>query len=335
MESNSLDSLSKDIGESTYSSYSYRDKFARKYFCWLLRIFAMVAGFTAGLPWIETARQLSTYSVFISTMAAISVVIAFGFTSAWAFSDIVDKLTIPSHQHDDRLKQHFLCHSLGLIVTIPTIYISYRYNSKLYNVFIASMVSYGLSTAGLYQLTNVIFDTLKNNLFDKKMSRINSILSSIAFLLATMNAISVSVLSFKALQYFIISKQITIILSIGIALPLFGLDYYAMSETFFLCKRKIKEKWADMHASFILSKKPYYVYYAIPFFACLLSAFSALTDAYVVYSEVSSNILHNITILLAINMWFSKTILETYSVVLVTYNIWSIFTRKRSTLYQP
>lgn len=165
--------LAEYISRYIYKLDEVPESIKHKYFRYFVTGSTVLIGALAGIPWIETGLKLGEeVQVWLGYTAAGSVVIAYGTTSIWAFLELTDFLKpqpeeilklINHKSYCLKIYDHFSSHILGILATLPTIYISYKFNSNLFNVALATLISYCFNTVGLYQLKKIISASWKSH----------------------------------------------------------------------------------------------------------------------------------------------------------------------------
>lgn len=138
----------------------------------LMRAIAFIIGVTAGLPWMktgdETAKAMNTpdFGYLINT----GVIISYGATASWMLLCVTENFfkSVPSEVKEFKISDSARCrlskdpifHILGLITSIPAIYLGFYYNTDDAKghtyAAMAGFLAYIYSTLGLYKLSGYL-----------------------------------------------------------------------------------------------------------------------------------------------------------------------------------
>jgi len=379
-------SNSKNFFEDFFNAYLFSDdgnKLERKInkiLNFILILFIIFIGGLAGLPWVKAGLDFgkSLHCYIIGSLTALAVVVSYGATTMWIFFQLKNSIIIHKlytiklyNKRNQKLSPHFICHFFGVIATIPTLYISYILNHKIFYCIIAAITSYVFSTFGIYQILNLVikplFDTkaffnlsldrkLKyqfanfveyfpfNNIKEKQLTlenfynlfflsefflkcksevqsksiRNKKYFKRLFILYFPINdLIFQSIIVFNALNYVYIPPMLCYIFTIIIVISLFGLNLFAIN--------RMTEILYQIFISFL--KKEFFFLNWKNFFillALILSSFSALTNAYIAYVEVSESSFSFLSLVVAFSIWVPQMILQTiglYSIVKIIYRV--------------
>lgn len=122
-------------------------------------------GAASGLPWINSAYASGRGHKSLGALIVISMLVAYGTTTAWAGKNIIKSATfkIPStyeefiekNRKNRHIAEHLLLHILGALTVIPSAYIAFVFNDNRYIYLpLVIIVQYLFNTFSLYQLSN-------------------------------------------------------------------------------------------------------------------------------------------------------------------------------------
>lgn len=130
------------------------------YFRYLLLFLSLIA-LAAGVPWLQAAKSAGQGNIFLSYAIPIFVIVSAGITTSWVFISLSQKLKpVPNEDYLLRAKspimakigKHLIIHFLGMLASLPIIYISINFTKNIINVPFATAVAYGFTTLGVYNL---------------------------------------------------------------------------------------------------------------------------------------------------------------------------------------
>lgn len=346
MQELELDSLSKYLSKYVLDDNSYEENTCHVAFRRLVTCLAISLGSVAGVPWVHSgaivASRLNCPSLYY--FIGIGVVVSYGATSIWAFSEVTDKLLKPKSEEEknvlsslskEKYLKYIMTHVLGGLGTIPTFYLSYEYNSIKQYALLAGTVAYVFNVFGLYKLQDIFVGLLKENaskdmqesdstslsqaienilipkitvedanrlkffsikqfyeLLESKIEEEKGIVlpknqhskhfftAGMMLTFPTLNAIFISISMSKAIASVDQSLPLIITGTFLTVLPLYGLDLFSVKESV----ETIYAGLQNNNTSKLTNGTK------LLFFTVLcLSAFSALTNAYVAYDQIDAS----------------------------------------------
>lgn len=341
-----LNSLSSYLSNYVLDDRSYEETTVHVVYRRIVTCLTILIGSVAGVPWVNSgdivANRLACPPLYY--VIGIGVVLSYGATSIWAFSEVVDKLLKPKSEEERNLLsslskkeflKHIMVHLLGVLGAIPTFYLSYEYNSIKQYAILAGTIAYIFNVFGLYKLQDIFISLLKsykskvlqeshnitlsqaiekilipgitfedanklkffsikefyeflenkiaeekNITFPKKQHCKYFFTAFMMLTFPTLDAIFISISISKAIASINQSVSLIVAGTFLTVLPLYGLDLFAVKESAYAL-------YEGLHSN-NLSKLTYGTMLIFSTVLCL-SAFSALTNAYVAYDQIDAS----------------------------------------------